>query len=331
MEKIKISDIEIYTGDTVDVGVDKYIDYFKRKGKEVGYIYKDVFGRDSRVLRSDKNENSLTMSIKATQKLLDKNNLSGCDIDLIVFSSQTPEFFIPATSIIIHKQINAKPSTICFDINVNCTGMVMALDIVCKYISHSYNINKALLIGCDLLNLIADPENELTYGQYGDVACAVLLEKTECDCGLLGCYSYTKSDYIDKITFPNRGLSNVINGYNTDDKFISWLHFDGTSSVKPSADNIRKILADNKLSLEDISKFCCSQVSIQNIKYMIEELKIDSSKFPYIADKYGYTATTSPFLVLYELLKSDEIKKGDYIIFWGVGAGWETNVVLFKY
>lgn len=331
MDKVKIVDVEIYKGDKVDVGVDKYIEYFRLKGKEVKHIYKDVFGRNSRVLRSSQSENSLTMSIKAAKKLLKKNDLKGSDIDLIVFSSQTPEFFIPATSIIIHNQLCAKPSTICFDINVNCTGMVMALDIVCKYISHNLNIKNALLIGCDLLNLIADPENELTYGQYGDVACCVLLEKTECDCGLLGCYSHTKSDYIDKITFPNRGLSNVINSFNVDDKFISWGHFDGTSSVKPSADNIRKILVENKLSLEDISTFCCSQVSIQNIQCMIEELKIDSSKIPYIADKYGYTATTSPFLVLYELLNLDKIKRGDYIIFWGVGAGWETNVVLFKY
>lgn len=331
MENVQISDIEIYMGNRVDKGIDKYIEYFRKKGKEVEHLYKEVFGRKSRVLREDESENTLTMSIEAVKKVLEKNNLKGDDIDLIVFSSQTPEFFIPATSIVIHNQIGGKLSAMCFDIDVNCTGMVAALDIVCKYIFYSSNIERAILVGCDLLNLIADPENELTYGQYGDVACCILLENTKADCGLLGHYSCTESEYIDKIIFPNRGFSKVLNQSIENDKFISWLNFDGTSSVKPSAENIKKILYDNRLSIEDISFFCCSQVSIQNLECMANELKISSKKIPYVADRYGYTATTSPFIVFYELLNKNKIKRGDYIVFWGIGAGWQTNVVLFKY
>lgn len=331
MENAKILDIEIYAGKQVETGIDKYIEHFKTQGKDVEYLYKEIFGRNSRLRKNDIDENSLTMSIKATSSLLERNNLKGSDIDIIIFSSQTPEFLIPAISVAIHKKLSGKPSTLCFDMNANCTGMVIALDIICKYIAHSSRINKALLIGCDLLDLIADPDNEVTYGQYGDVACAVLLEKTNEECGLLGSYSCIDSDYDNKILFPTRGLVKTLDKYNPKDKYITWLPFDGTVSVKSSAENIKKVLKDYNLSLDDISLFCFSQFSIKNMECMSEELGINPNKALYIGDKYGYTATTSPFLALYEAINTDKIKRGDLIIFWGVGAGWQTDVILFKY
>lgn len=331
MENIKIADVEIYAGKKVDNDINKYINHFKSQGKNVEHLYKDVLGRNSRVLRNSDTENTLTMSVKSIKKLLNKNNLLGSDIDLIVFSSQTPEFLTPPTSIMVHKQIDGKSSATCFDVNVSCAGMVTAFTIIYEYMRNSSNIQRAILVGCDLLNLISDPDNELTYGQFGDVACSILLEKSDYDCKLLGYYSCIQTQYADKIIFPAHGFSNAINELSLKDKFIIWENFEGTSSVKPSAENIKRVLNNNNLKIEDISFFCCSQVSLQNIQYMAKELKIESDRIPYIANHYGYTATTSPFLVFYHLLKLDKIKKGDYIIFWGVGAGWQTSVVLIKY
>lgn len=65
--------------------------------------------------------------------------------------------------------------------NVNCIGMTYALDIVNRYISTNPEINRVLLVGIDYLTPQVSPENEECYGQYGDVSCALILERTHED------------------------------------------------------------------------------------------------------------------------------------------------------
>ena len=77
--------------------------------------------------------------------------------------------------------------------------------------------------------------------------------------------------------------------------------------------------------------FCFSQFAFINIKAIRELMNIDEDKSIYIGDKYGYTGTTSPFIVLYEAIKQGKIKRGDYIVFWTFGSGSESIVMLYKY
>lgn len=51
----------------------------------------------------------------------------------------------------------------------------------------------------------------------------------------------------------------------------------------------------------------------------------------YVADSYGYTGTTSPFLAFYEGIRRKLIKRGDYIVFCTAAAGSIHIEVLIKY
>lgn len=41
--------------------------------------------------------------------------------------------------------------------------------------------------------------------------------------------------------------------------------------------------------------------------------------------------TTSPFIALYESIKEGKVKRGDYVIFWTIGSGSQSIVMLYKY
>lgn len=328
MNNTRITDMTVYTGKTV-VGNEKYLSHFKEKGMDVRGLFEDVLGRDKRYIK-DAEENTVTMSVKAINELLERNSLTGEDIDMLVFSSQTPEYLMPATSIVIHREIGGNSGAICYDVNVNCSGMVSVLNTICGQIAVNKNIKRALLVGCDIVNLCADKENPVTYGQFGDAACAMLLESTTEDCGLIGYGSCVDSGYADRIVFPKVGLSRFLDS-DTVDRKMDWLPFDGDSSVEPSYKAMVKVLEESNTSIQDISLFAASQFGVSNINLMVDLCKIDKEKMPYIGDKYGYTATTSPMLALYETLQNGKIARGGLIMFWGVGAGWQTNCLLFKY
>lgn len=328
MYQFNLKGIEVYHGSIVRDN-SFYIDHFKKRGKDVEHFLRDVIGRDKRYLIDSEKENSLTMALQATEKLLKNTGVCGNELDMIIFSSQLPEYVAPPSSIKIHYAVGGKEECICYDINVNCIGMSTALEHTAKYMLASPNIKYALIVGCDYINMTVDPENERTYGHYGDAACAVLLERTEEDCGLVDSFYNMRSVAHDKILFPGCGSSKI---FTVEDREHLRLYFEPfeCAGLDIQMQNVLELLKRNHLTTDDISMFCFSQYVYKNIEFFRSILNIGPEKSLYIGDEYGYTGTSSPFIVLYESMQRGLVKKGDYVVIWTLAAGSERITLLLK-
>lgn len=330
MDNIRIKDIEVYHGKKV-VSNEYYLEYFKKRGKDIEHYMKDIMGRDKRYLLDNEDENTLTMSINVTKKILEKTNLKGTDLDLIIFSSQLPEYVAPPSSIVLHNAIGGKHDAQCMDLNVNCAGMVTALEHTCKYMQMSPNIKNALIVGCDFVTLVANPKNELAYGNFGDASCAIILERTNEDAGLIDSKYYVNSEECNNIMFPGCGFSKLFKVENKEDLYTIWKPFNGSITIDPAVANMKQILSDHNLSKDDVKLFCLSQFAYRNIELIQKKMDIPKEKCIYIGDEYGYTGTTSPFIALYTALQKGMVQRGDYIMFWTFGAGTLNTAMLLKY
>ncbi len=329
MINVKLKEIEVYHG-ALSVPNDYYIEHFKRRNKDIDNFLTKIIGRKSRYLIDSETETNLSMALKVTEQVMKKAGLNGKDIDLIAYSSVLPEYTIPPCSIHIHEAIGGKPECICYDINVNCAGMTASVEQISKYMSLSDNVKTALLIGCDFVNPLLDSDNELCYGHYGDASCAVILEKTPEDCGVLGARYAVNSAEHNNILFPGVGFSNLFRTNDRDRLRMRWLPFKNVS-IDTAVRNMRALMTENSLGIEDIKMFCLSQYALANVEEIRELLGIDESKSLFVGDRYGYTGTSSPFIVLYEALKQGAIQRGDYVMFWTIGGGSENIAMLMKY
>ncbi|NSB43266.1 3-oxoacyl-[acyl-carrier-protein] synthase-3 [Clostridium saccharoperbutylacetonicum] len=328
MENVKVRDIEVYHGRNI-VSNDYYIEHFKKQGKDVKKFFEETLGRKYRYEINRESENALTMAIEVSHKVLKKSNCTGKDIDMIVYSGMLSEYVSPTSALIIHSAINGKKECFCHDMNVNCIGMTYALDLVNRYISTNPQINRVLLVGSDYLTPQVSPENEECYGQYGDVSCAVILERTEEDCKLIDTKVSVNNDFIDYVRFPKCGFAHIYDAPK-EEMYVKWKSF-GTWWIDGAIENINSILDNSKLSIEDISMFCFSQIAYKNIVTLREKIGISEEKSLYVGDTYGYTGTTSPFLVFYEGIKTGRIKRGNYVVFCTVAAGSTHITSLIKY
>lgn len=329
MFKVKLKEIDIYHGKKA-VSNDVYVQHFKDRGKDVEHFLRDVVGRDKRFLIDSDSESSLTMAIEASKKVLKKANMEGSELDMIIFSSQLPEYVAPPSSIIIHHTLNGKSDCICYDLNINCAGMTSAVEHTAKYMSVSPHIKKALIVGCDYVNLTVNPEIELCYGHYGDASCAVILESTEEDCGLIASKYHVNSIEYDNILFPGCGFSKLFKVEDKEELMMRWKPFE-CPWLDIAVENMNTVLEECGFKIDDISMFCLSQFVLRNIEVIREKMGLDESKSIYIGDKYGYTGTSSPFIALYEAINNGSVKRGDYVMFWTIGAGTENIAMLFKY
>jgi len=85
------------------------------------------------------------------------------------------------------------------------------------------------------------------------------------------------------------------------------------------------------LSTDDVQAYCLSQFSIANIKAIQNHYGLKDQQLMYIGDRFGYTGTSSPFIALHEGIEDGKIKRGDLVLFWTIGGGYQLVAMLFKY
>lgn len=324
---IKINTIATYYPDNV-VNNNYYLEHFKKQGKDFTSFY-EKSGQEKRKVVKDEEETTLTLGFKAAKKALEQANLKGSDIDLIIFTSQFPEYLIPSQATKIHNMIEGKRDALAFDLNANCVGMVVGFDTAIKFMKDSDTFKKVLLIGADYATK-HNRDDSIIYSYFGDLGCAAILEKVDGEAGILDSVYSTITDEPNFMMFPGCGLSAIYRNVPKNEKKTTlnpWKMDIGNESIN----QIEKLLKQNNLTMNDIKCVCMSQAADKNVINLREYFKVDEDKAPFIGNEYGYTGTSSPFLVLNEKIKEGYIKRGDKIIVWSIGASFTTCGVLFTY
>lgn len=253
---------------------------------------------------------------------------------MVAFSSGTPEYIAPSNAIKIHDAIQAGQKAAVYDINANCAGTLVALEQVSRIMRSNPNIKYGLIVGADQLNKYARFNEAITYSNFGDSACAIILENTlDEDSGFIDSDFYKNSSNHDKILLPARGLSSAIHNkeLKIKDKLIKWIPFDLDGAFFSAKISIEKLLSRNNLTKKDIRKYFVSQFAKKNLEQICFELDEEIDKFTFVGDEFGYTGTTSPILAFAKAEENNEISRGDNIIFWSVGAGTTCCCILYKY
>ncbi|WP_416147266.1 ketoacyl-ACP synthase III [Salipaludibacillus sp. HK11] len=328
MKNIKIKEVAVYHPEN-EVDNNFYIEHFKKQGKDIENFLTHM-GRKKRYIINNDKENGLTMAINASHHALDKAGMNGEDIDMIVFSTQVPETTFPSNAVYVHEAINGSSDALILDSNANCAGMTVAVEQASHYMRSNEHMKAALIIGSDFNSLISNPNEEITYANYGDGAAAIILEKTSEDTGFIDSISYTDSLNRDKIKYPENGLSESLRGTGNSNH-IKWLPFDGAVCMPPTYTMIEKLLDRQQLTANDVKMYCLSQFAWSNIEKFQAHFKLADSQISYVGDQFGYTGTSSPFFALNDAIKKRHLQRGDYVLFWTVGAGFQVVAVLFKY
>ena len=330
MDSITIRQAAYYHPERI-VHNDFYLNHFSSMGKDIERFLQ-IMGRERRYITEGEEENAFTMGLKAAQKALLEAGLTGEDMDMIVFVSQTPEYTYPTNALLLHHRLQGKHRTITMDSNANCAGMVTAVEQTSRYMQANSQVRYALVVGCDHSSIHCNPQDEITYPNFGDAAAAVILQRSTDSQGFIDSLYYTDSEGSENITFPACGLSHIYNEDITPEQIrIRWTPFDGTVCVDAAINDIKELLARHGLSIVDISAFCLSQFSLKNIELIQNGLAAPQEKFIYIGDEFGYTGTSSPFIAFQRGVEDGVIQRGDYVFFWSVGAGWQIPTMLFRY
>ncbi len=335
MRKLQIKGIEVVKGKN-EIPVEYFIEHFNKQGKDVEILLRYVFGRDS-ICLADENETSYTMSLQACKAVLASSQVNMKDIDMVIFSGLIPEYAMPQVALMIHEELNGKEDCLCFDINVNCIGMLSAIELASGYFSSASEKKNVLIVGSDDIRVLQNENNPLTYGVYGNIACAIIAEISgESESKLIDT-QYSVTHPVDKnieknsVLYPDAGFYKVLNPKTSVEAKFQWKQFDSDELYEDGRNRIINLISKNGYCMEDISLFCLSQLSQKHVSVFQEIYEIEEERCPYVSRKIGYCGTASPLLVLYYAIKEEKIKRGDLILLWTIGMGSDDICMLLQY
>ncbi len=280
------------------------------------------------------NESTADLCVQAANKALTTAKISPEDLDLLIVTTDTPEYISPSTASAVQYRIGAKNAGT-FDINTACAGFVTAIDTASKYIKSDDNYNHVLVIGAYAMSKYLDPTDKKTVTLFADGAGAVVLSSGGNENnGLLTSSLVTYGEYHDWMGIYAGGThqpitENVISNKDHLLKFVKKIPKElnpvvWTRMINQSCDKL-------KITPQQIDHFMFTQININSIWETLDNLKVDRKKAHTIMDRFAYTGSACIPMAFDDAMKQGKIKKGDLICFMGSGGGLAFANALFKY
>lgn len=276
-------------------------------------------------------QDNADMAYIAAKNAVDNAGIKSSQVGLIITATSTPDYGFPNLSSLVQERLGAE-GAVCFDISAACTGFIVALDIadaMLKTGSYEY----ALVIGSEKMSGIVDWKDRNVCVLFGDGAGAVVLkhENNNYDANNYDVdhYDDQMSGIIDSDINNDGNGSHVLIGGGRSNIFI---HMNGQEvfrfAVKKVPQTIEALLTRNNITVDDISKFILHQANIRIIESVAKRLGSNMDKFPVNLTEFGNTSSASIPLLLDELNRRGELKKGERIVLAGFGAGLSWGSIL---
>lgn len=275
------------------------------------------------------------IAINAAKLALKRAGLTAKELDMIIVATATPDFIgFPSTSCVIQGKLGAVNAG-AFDLIAGCSGLAYSLEVARGLINNRGEIKNVMVIGAEKLSSIVNWEDRNTCCLFGDGAGALILtEGSDSEGNIIDSIIKADGTGEDALKIKVGGSRTPFTDTLPEKADIS-LSMDGQAvynfAVRVNTEMVTKLLERNNLTADDVKWIVPHQANYRIIKAASKRLKINEDKFFMNLANYGNTSAASIGIALNEMFEKDLIKKGDYIITMGFGAGLTYAANLIKY
>ena len=253
----------------------------------------------------------------AAKKAILDSGIKISDLDAIIIATSTPDMINPSMASVLHGRLGAEMHCASFDIQAVCAGFIYGLANVASLISSNAG-RYFLLVGADQFSKITDFDDRNCVF-FGDAAGAMVISGTE-------------GDSVLSVEINTEGT-----GWKSFHTPKSPATFDMTASeVAKSAmtklpKSIKSICDYAKIGVEDVSWFVTHQPSKPVLDSLEKKLGILPERLLRNLEFRGNTAGATIPLLFDEMNVIELAKKGDYLCFSAIGAGWVWGSAILKW
>ncbi len=298
--------------------------------KQVERIKKSVGLGKRHIVKGDVTTSDLCET--AANKLFTDMDLARDSIDAVIFVSQTPDYFQPATAAYLHGRLDLSENCAAFDVNQGCTGYVYGLWLAYMMIETG-GCERVLVLAGDTLSRVVNPLDSNVAPLFGDAGTATLVQRSE-DEEKSFFTLHTNGKKFDTIIqpegafrVPSKEQINDTKIFDTSDKRgLDNLYMDGPEvfnfSIMTEPKAINEILEISESTPESIDYIIFHQANKYIISNIARRLKFPLEKAPSeTTGKYGNQSSASIPSTICDAIREDVTSKRVKLVLSGFGVG----------
>lgn len=286
------------------------------------WLVANVGIRERRWMSADQTTSDLI--VEASKKALDKAGVTPEQLNLIIVSTDTPDFLSPGTSVVVQYKLGAVNAGT-YDVNSACAGWVTALDQGARYIATDDTMNYILVAGGYGMSRFLDLTDKKTANLFADGAGAAVLGVGTSP-GFLASNFLAKGEFYDALGIYGGGTAlpstpeNVAAYGPPKVEFVK--KFPRTFNTEYWPKLMQGALDKAGLSMDEIDHFLFTQLNLRTIEAMMELLRQPLQKAHWVMDKWGYTGSPCVIMALDDAIENGRgPKPGEKVLFCASGGG----------
>lgn len=283
---------------------------------------------------ASENQSVADLAAEAVRRALEDGNVKPSEVDLLIISTDTPEYISPSTASKVQHMLGlSKAGT--FDINTACAGFVTALDTGSKYIRSDENYNTVVVVGAYAMSKYLNLMDKKTVTLFADGAGALVLKTSEeAGRGYLTSQQITKGEYYGHMGIYAGGTHQPLSQQvlNEKDHLLKFVH-KFPKELNPEMWSMMANTLAERIGVKpsEVDHYLLTQININSIWETMDRLDVAREKAPTVMHHYGYTGSACIPLALNEIYQNGNLKRGDLLFFIGSGGGLAFASAAFRY
>ena len=276
------------------------------------------------------------LGVTAAQKAFASGTCTPDDIDFLLFCTETPDYFFPATACLAQARLGIPVSAGALDFNLGCSGFVYGLGLA-KGLIQTGQANRVLLITADLLSRFIGATDRAARAVFGDAGAATIIEAVDSDDEIgLGSFVYgTDGRGAEHFILREGALRGLSSNHQkpSGGAGLPALKMNGQKimefAIGTVPDQIRRLLTRAELSIADVDLFVFHQSSRYVLEMLRHILHIPEEKFFISLEDCGNTVSSTIPVALRRASGEGKLLPGHTVVTcgYGVGLSWGASIL----
>lgn len=297
----------------------------------------DTFLREQRNIKERRwmhpEQRTSDLILPAAEQAMKAAGITAKDLDLIIVSTDTPDYLSPSTASVVAYRLGATNAGT-FDVNTACAGFVVGCDMAAKYMAADSKYNNILVVGAYGMSKYLNMDDYKISSLFADGAGAVVIQPAKDTAGFVDSQMYTDGQYHDYMGIYAGGTAQPVTHQILENKghllaFPKRIPPETNGTHWPRLAHTLLDRIQKKPS--DISHFFITQFNVQSIYETMDKLELPRERAHYVMDRYGYTGSASIGMAIADAAAQSKLKKGDWIFMLGSGGGMSMAALALEW
>jgi 3-oxoacyl-[acyl-carrier-protein] synthase-3 len=273
---------------------------------------------------------STDLCLEAAEALLESLQWPRDSIDGLIMVTQTPDYFMPSSSCVLHKRLGLSEQCASFDLGLGCSGYVYGLWLASMMLKTG-GLRRVLLLHGETPTRYASESDRAVSLLFGDAGSATALEADD--------RADAPSSYFTLCTDGTGYEDLIVEAGGFRDRFCAdprshFVKMNGANvfnfTIKVVPPLIQDTLRLANREVDGVDYYVFHQSNRFIIKHLIATCSLPADRVPIVLDRFGNPGGPSVPLTVTQGLSDDAGRRPLWLMMLGYGAGLSWGAALVQ-